>query len=82
MHIDREAFRKGYDDGVVKGREDVSDRDSFDPARHSWYRSADRGYNSRYRTREDYRADYRRGFLSGYESAHDGRERSRGWWPF
>lgn len=77
-----DAFRKGYDDGVVKGREDVNDRDSFDPARHSWYRSADRGYNSRYGTREEYRAEYRRGFLAGYESAHDGRQRSGGWWPF
>lgn len=81
---DSEAFRRGYDDGVVKGREDVRDRDSFDPARHNWYRSADRGYNSRYGTREDYRAEYRRGFLAGYESAHHGRQRSGGfdWWPF
>ena len=78
-----EAFRKGYDDGVVKGREDVRDGDSFDPARHSWYRSADRGYNSRYGTRDEYRAEYRRGFLAGYESEHDGRQRSRSsWWPF
>jgi hypothetical protein len=78
-----EGFRRGYDDGVVKGREDAGDRDSFDPARHSWYRSADRGYNSRYGSREEYRSEYRRGFLAGYESAHDGRERSRSsWWPF
>lgn len=79
-----EAFRRGHDDGVVKGREDARDRDSFDPARHRWYRSADRGYNSRYGSREEYRAEYRRGFLSGYESAHDGRRRSGGidWWPF
>ena len=79
-----EAFRKGYEDGGVKGREDVGDRDSFDPARHSWYRSADRGYNSRYGSREEYRSEYRRGFLSGYESAHTGRQRSGGssWWPF
>lgn len=69
-----DAFRKGYDDGVFKGREDVNDRDSFDPARHSWYRSADRGYNSRYGTRDEYRSEYRRGFLAGYESAHDGRQ--------
>ena len=78
-----DAFRRGYDDGVFKGREDVQDRDSFDPARHSWYRSADRGYNSRYGSKEDYRAEYRRGFLDGYESAHDGRRRSGpSWWPF
>ncbi len=78
-----EAFRKGYDDGVFKGGEDVDDRDSFDPARHSWYRNADRGYNSRYGSKEQYRAEYRRGFLGGYESAHDGRQRSgSSWWPF
>jgi hypothetical protein len=77
-----EGFRRGYDDGVVKGREDVGDRDSFDPARHSWYRSADRGYNSRYGSREEYRSEYRRGFLAGYENAHDGRQRSGSSWPF
>lgn len=80
---DSQAFRRGYDDGVVKAREDVRDGDRFDPARHSWYRSADRGYNSRYGTREDYRAEYRRGFLAGYERTHDGRERGGfDWWPF
>lgn len=78
-----DAFRRGYDDGVVKGREDMRDGDSFDPARHSWYRSADRGYNSRFGSREEYRAEYRRGFLAGYESAHDGRQRrDSSWWPF
>jgi hypothetical protein len=66
-----EGFRRGYEDGIVKGREDVRDRDRFDPARHGWYRSADRGYNSRYGSREDYRTEYRRGFLAGYESVHD-----------
>lgn len=78
-----EAFRKGYEDGVYKGREDVDDRDSFDPARHSWYRSADRGYNSRYGSKEQYRAEYRRGFLNGYGSAHDSQRRTgSSWWPF
>lgn len=78
-----EGFRRGYDDGVVKGREDVGDGDSFDPARHSWYRSGDRGYNNRYGSRDEYRSEYRRGFLQGYESVHDGRQRSRSsWWPF
>ena len=65
-----EAFRRGYDDGVVKGREDEGDRDSFDPARHSWYRNADRGYNSRYGSKDDYRSEYRRGFLAGYEATY------------
>ena len=78
-----EGFRRGYEDGLVKGREDVRDRDSFDPARHSWYRNADRGYNSRYGSKDDYRADYRRGFLAGYEGVHDGRQSGGSrWWPF
>ena len=65
-----EAYRRGYDDGVVKGREDEGDRDSFDPARHSWYRNADRGYNDRYGSKDDYRSEYRRGFLAGYEATY------------
>ena len=41
-------YQNGYRDGLEKGREDAGDRDSFDPVRHSRYRSADHGYNSRY----------------------------------
>lgn len=78
-----DAFRRGYDDGIVKGREDDEDGDSFDPARHSWYRSGDRGYTSRLGSRETYRSEYRRGFLAGYESAHHGGRRGgSSWWPF
>jgi hypothetical protein len=78
-----DAFRRGYDDGVTKGREDARDGDRFDPARHGWYRSADRGYNSRYGSRDEYRTEYRRGFLAGYESAHEGGpRRDSSWWPF
>jgi hypothetical protein len=57
---------------VVKGREDVRDGDRYDPARHGWYRSADRGYNNRYGSRDDYREEYRRGFLAGYDSIRRG----------
>ena len=81
------AAENGYRDGLVKGREDADDGDSFDPDRHAWYRSADRGYNSRYGSRDDYRAEYRRGFLEGYDSAYVGGNRSGTnrrpwWWPF
>lgn len=68
-----EAYRQGYEDGVAKGREDVRDRDRFDPARHGWYKSGDRGYNSRYGSRDEYRAEYRRGFIAGYQATHDDR---------
>lgn len=82
-------FENGRRDGLVKGREDARDRDSYDPARHSWYRSGDRGYNNRYGSREEYRAAYREGFLAGYEQAYGGgyagapsRSRRPSWWPF
>ena len=63
-------FDNGYRDGLEKGREDARDNDSFDPVRHSRYRSADRGYNSRYGTRESYKLAYRDGFEAGYEQAY------------
>lgn len=78
-----EAFRRGYEDGLNKGREDMRDGDSFDPARHGWYKSADRGYNSRHGSKDEYKTEYRRGFLAAYQSVHDGRQRTgSGWWPF
>ena len=61
------AFDNGYRDGLEKGREDRGDNDSFDPVRHSRYRSADRGYESRYGTKEQYKLAYRDGFEAGYE---------------
>jgi hypothetical protein len=61
------AYDNGYRDGLEKGREDRGDNDSFDPVRHSRYRSADRGYESRYGTKEQYKLAYRDGFEAGYE---------------
>lgn len=60
------AFRNGYRDGLTKGREDAEDGDRFDVNRHSWYRSATRGYESELGTRYTYIDRYRRGFESGY----------------
>jgi hypothetical protein len=65
-------YDNGYRDGLEKGREDARDRDSYDPVRHGWYRSGDRGYNSRYGTRETYKLAYRDGFEAGYEQAYRG----------
>jgi hypothetical protein len=64
------AYDNGYRDGLEKGREDAQDRDSFDPVRHSWYRSGTRGYNSRYGTKDDYKLVYRDGFEAGYSQAY------------
>jgi hypothetical protein len=63
-------YQNGYRDGLEKGREDVRDRDSFDPVRHSRYRNADRGYNSRYGRKDEYKLIYREGFEAGYRQAY------------
>ena len=63
-------FDNGYKDGYEKGRDDARDRDSYDPVRHSRYRSADRGYNRRYGSREEYKDIYRDGFRAGYDEGY------------
>ena len=70
--VNNAAYDNGYRDGLEKGREDLQDRDSYDPVRHSWYRSGDRGYNSRYGTKDAYKLTYRDGFEAGYEQGYRG----------
>lgn len=64
------TFAQGYRDGLDKGREDANDNDRYDPNRHSWYRSATRGYESRYGSRADYQARYREAFEAGYSEGY------------
>jgi flagellar biosynthesis/type III secretory pathway protein FliH len=61
------AFDNGARDGYEKGQEDARKNRSFDPPRHSWYRSGDRHFERRYGSREIYKDVYRRGFQQGYE---------------
>jgi hypothetical protein len=67
------AYETGFRDGLQRGREDASRRNSYDLNRHSWYRSADRGYENRYGSRRDYERWYREGFESGYAQAYRNR---------
>jgi flagellar biosynthesis/type III secretory pathway protein FliH len=70
------AFDNGARDGYEKGLEDARRNRSFDPVRHSWYRSGDRHYQSRYGSRDQYKDVYRRGFQHGYERGYaEGRYR-------
>ena len=66
----RYGYDQGYRDGVTKAQEDMRDGDRYDPARHDWYKSGNRGYDSRYGTRDDYRASYRSGFVQGYDNTY------------
>lgn len=72
-----EMFNNGYKDGYEKGREDIGDRDSYDPVRHSRYRAADHGYDNRYGTKDGYKLVYRDGFEAGYENGYRGTTRRR-----
>jgi hypothetical protein len=84
----RVPYDNGYEDGLDKGREDGRDNDSYDPVRHSRYRSADHGYNSRYGSKDDYKNVYRAGFSDGYDVGYRetvntrDRSSSRFPWPF
>ena len=66
------AFENGARDGYEKGLEDIRKNRSFDPLRHSWYRSGDRHYEREYGFKDDYKDTYRRGFQQGYERAFQG----------
>jgi hypothetical protein len=63
-------FQNGDRDGYEKGLEDARRNNSFDPVRHSRYRSGDNGYNNRYGARDDYKLVYRDGFEAGYERGY------------
>ena len=68
--VNRPAYQNGYRDGLTKGRDDAEDRDRFDVNRHSWYRSATRGYENRDGRRSDYQTFYRQGFEAGYAEGY------------
>ena len=83
------AFDNGYADGYEKGLDDGRDGRQSDPARHGWYRDADRNYDPDYGTRAQYAIGYRDGFRSGYQAGFTDGERNRDtssgrrWpWPF
>lgn len=64
------AYTNGVQDGYEKGLEDARDRDSYDPLRHKWYRSADRNYRREYGSKEQYRDLYRQAFREGYDRGY------------
>jgi hypothetical protein len=67
---DRLAYQNGYRDGLEKGREDGNRNNRYDVNRHSWYRSANRGYDNDFGSRTEYQVRYRDGFEAGYAEGH------------
>lgn len=75
--IRSEAYQRGYEDGLQKGREDARGNREFDPVRHSWYRNANRGYDDNDGSRERYRIVYREAFEDGYQNAYRANDNNR-----
>jgi hypothetical protein len=75
------AYRNGYSDGLEEGRNAGQRNRAFNPTGEGRYRSATRGYDSRYGSRGAYQQDYRSGFRAGYEEGYrDGRRDDRWRW--
>ena len=64
------AAEIGYRDGIEAGRNDVRDRNRFDPVRAKRYREGDHDYNRRYGSRDDYKREYRAAFEQGYREGY------------
>ena len=62
----QKAYDRGYHDGVKAGAKDRDRHRTFDLWRHSKYRNANSGYNSRFGPRASYSEAYRAGFREGY----------------
>jgi hypothetical protein len=66
------AAQVGYRDGLEAGRDDVNDRNNYDPRRAKRYREGDHDYNDRYGSRDQYKNEYRAAFIQGYEEGYRG----------
>ena len=64
------AAQNGYRDGIDAGRNDVRDRERFDPGRAKRYREGDHDYDNRYGPRDDYKREYRAAFEQGYREGY------------
>ena len=56
--------------GLEKGREDGDDNDRYDADRHSWYRSATRGYETNTGLAPTIRLGIGEGFEAGYAEGY------------
>jgi len=74
----REAFERGYQDGLEAGARDWQRRNTFSLWRHPGYRNTDVGYHARFGSRSFFREAYRRGFEEGYRLGYAPPPR-RGW---
>jgi hypothetical protein len=67
----REAYERGYAEGLRNGERDSRGGNSYAVERDRVYRDANRGYENRYGSRDAYRNDFRRGYTEGYRAGYD-----------
>jgi hypothetical protein len=67
--IERQAYDRGFREGIEEGRNDARHNRRFSYDRHNEYRDADNGYHRGEGDREFYRRSYRAGFQAGYNQA-------------
>ena len=66
----REAYDKGYADGLEAGRKDRQQERLFDFANRSAFQRADQGFDPSRHDRDVFSVAYRRGFEDGYEDGY------------
>ncbi len=64
----REAFERGYQEGIRQGEQDARSSRAFGFERDRIYRDGDRGYNRSFGSRDVYRNQFRNGFADGYRA--------------
>lgn len=80
------ARSRGYEDGLQTGANDANRRQSYDPQRSHYFRSATYGYDRSYGNKEQYKQVYRNAFVQGYNEGfrrYGGNRRgNNGRWPW
>jgi hypothetical protein len=66
----RDAYERGYRDGLYTGASDARRGQSYDPERSHFYRRAGSGLFSFYGNQGAYQLAYRDGFMRGYEEGY------------
>jgi hypothetical protein len=77
-YVERQAYDRGFRDGLRAGERDGRGGRRYDPSRHGDWRDADDGFRREYGDHNLYRRAFRGGFESGYSQGYrqyDGRYR-------
>lgn len=70
-HDNNPGYRRGFDDGMRSGQNDVQRGKRGDPTKSESYEDAP-GYNSSYGDKRQWKQQYQQGFASGYQTAMSG----------